>query len=121
MPVHFVLEFYDPSRQPFTNGLFVVAYMPTNVVISGTSNAVPVTLFEDNRSVPPRMVLEWPSVIGKTYLVIYSSVVDPTNWNVATPSIKATANVTQWYDDGPPKTASPPLDTPARYYRVIQY
>jgi hypothetical protein len=40
---------------------------------------------------------------------------------VATPSITATANITQWYDDGPPKTASAPLTVGSRYYRIIQY
>ena len=119
--VSFALEFYDPSRQPFTNGFLVVAYMPTNQVIMGVSNSVPVTLFEDNRTVPPRMVIEWPSVIGTRYLVLYANSPNPTSWNVATPSITATANITQWYDDGPPKTASPPLSVNSRFYRVIVY
>jgi hypothetical protein len=40
-------------------------------------------------------------------------------WNVATPSITASANVTQWYDDGPPKTDSNPLSQSSRFYRVF--
>ena len=61
------------------------------------------------------------SVAGKTYVILYSSDLTATNWNIATPSVQASANVTQWYDDGPPKTASKPDSVDARYYRVIQY
>jgi len=39
---------------------------------------------------------------------------------VATPSVTANANVTQWYDDGPPKTDSKPTAINPRFYRVIQ-
>jgi hypothetical protein len=53
--------------------------------------------------------------------VDYATNVNAAVWYVATPSVTATANITQWYDDGPPKTASPPAATPSRFYRVIQY
>ena len=36
--------------------------------------------------------------------------------NVATPNVKATANLMQWIDGGPPKTATKPS---SRFYRVI--
>jgi uncharacterized repeat protein (TIGR01451 family) len=120
--VHFVLEFYDASRQSFTDTLTVVAYNPVNLPLYGITNSVPVNkIFTDNRTQPGRIVVEWASVIGKTYLVIYASSVNATNWYAATPSIQATANVTQWYDDGPPKTASQPQTTATRFYRVIPY
>ena len=120
--VHFVLEFYDPSRLPFTNTLSVVAYMPTNAIVVGPNNSIPINkVFLDQRTSPARLVIEWASIPGKTYIVIYASSVNATDWFVGTPSITATANVTQWYDDGPPKTSSAPLSTTSRYYRVIQY
>ena len=40
-------------------------------------------------------------------------------WQVATPTVTANATRTQWYDDGPPKTASKPGAVSSRYYRVI--
>ena len=43
------------------------------------------------------------------------------NWTIAVPSIVANANVTQWYDDGPPKTVSKPMSIGYRFYRIIQY
>jgi len=120
--VHFVLEFYNPSRLAFTNSLYVVAYVPANNTTAGTNNSIAVnTVFADLRSNPPRIVIEWASTPGTTYLVLYASSPTATTWNIATPSITATANITQWYDDGPPKTASAPLSVGTRYYRVIKY
>jgi uncharacterized repeat protein (TIGR01451 family) len=119
--VHFTLEFYNPSRLNFTNTLLAIAYLPPNTITVGTNNSVRITtFFADNRSNPPRMVLEWPSIPGKTYVVIYASKLNATNWFIGTPSVTANANITQWYDDGPPKTASAPTSG-NRYYRVIQY
>jgi uncharacterized repeat protein (TIGR01451 family) len=119
--VHFVLEFYDPLRVAFTNTLSVVVIIPSPLTMSGFTNSVAVNkVFTDTRTSPARLVIEWTSVIGKTYTVIYADNPAATNWNVATPSITATANVTQWYDDGPPKTVSAPLSVGSRFYRVIK-
>ena len=95
--------------------------MVTNILVSGSTNSVPINkIFTDSRTSPTRFILEWASVPGKTYTVIYSDNVGTPSWFVATPPVTATANVTQWYDDGPPKTMSPPLSASSRFYRVIQ-
>ena len=121
--VSVILEFYNPSRLAFTNTLSAEAILPGDVSNTGTNNSVPVTkVFTDTRIAgDTRFVIEFASVLGKTYAVIYSSDLTATNWNIATPSLKASANVTQWYDDGPPKTVSKPDSVNARFYRVIQY
>ena len=117
-----LLEFYNPSRLAFTNTLSVVAIIPSNLGVGGTNNFVSVNkIFTDTRTNGMRFVIEWSSVIGTTYTVLYATNVNAAVWYVATPSVTATANITQWYDDGPPKTASPPAATPSRFYRVIQY
>jgi uncharacterized repeat protein (TIGR01451 family) len=119
--VHFVLEFYDPLRVPFNNTLLVVAYTPTNAVVTGITGSVPINVaFLDRRTSPPRFVIEWASTPGKTYLVIYADSINATSWFVATPSVTANANITQWYDDGPPKTSSAP-GSGTRFYRVVAY
>ena len=76
-------------------------------------------VFTDTRNNDTRFVIEFASVPGKTYNIIYSS--DLVTWKVATPSVPASANVTQWYDDGPPKTESKPASVGARFYRVIKF
>jgi uncharacterized repeat protein (TIGR01451 family) len=121
--VSVVLEFYDAKRVAFTNTLSAEVILPSDPSTTRTNNSAAVTsVFTDTR-IPgdTRFVIEFASVPGKTYAVIYSSDLTATNWNVATPSLKANANVSQWYDDGPPKTVSKPGSVNARYYRVIQY
>jgi uncharacterized repeat protein (TIGR01451 family) len=118
--VTFILEFYDSKRLPFTNTLTAVAISFTNLP-SARTNGVPVTtVFMDTRIAGnTRFVIEFKTVPGKSYTIIYSDD-NMATWNVATPSITANATVTQWYDDGPPKTDSKPMVIGNRFYRVIQ-
>jgi hypothetical protein len=73
----------------------------------------------DSRFAAPRYVIEFTSVPGRVYTILYSDDGMAT-WRAATPSVTASANVTQWYDDGPPKTASQPISNGSRFYRVVQ-
>jgi uncharacterized repeat protein (TIGR01451 family) len=114
------LEFYNPTRKAFTHTMWVEAMTPSDINLASTNRSVAITrVFTDTRDEQMRFVIEFNSVPGKTYTVIYSS--DLLTWKVATPSIKAAANVTQWYDDGPPKTESKPGSVPSRNYRVIPF
>ena len=118
--VVFALEFYNPRRLPFTNTLTAVGILPPNSGSTGTNGSVAInTIFVDTRIAgDTRYVIEFNTIPGKTYTIIYSD--DLLTWKVATPSITANANVTQWYDDGPPKTDNKPASLISRYYRVIQ-
>jgi uncharacterized repeat protein (TIGR01451 family) len=120
-----VLQFYSPLRVTPTNTLYAEALQLNQIVppgnVSTNGSALITTTFMDNRIAgDPRFVIEFKSVPGKTYVVIYKDN-SSTNWNAATPSLKASANVTQWYDDGPPETQSKPMSVTNRWYRVIQY
>ena len=66
----------------------------------------------------PRYVIEFASVPGKTYTIVYSD--DMKSWKTAVPAVTASANRTQWYDDGPPKTDSWPGERGKRFYRVVE-
>jgi hypothetical protein len=116
--VALMLEFYVPDRQPFEPALLVEAVPPPP---TGTNDlaGVPISRsFVDNRIAGnPRFVLEFVSVIGESYTILYSQ--DMKEWRAATPSITATGTRTQWYDDGPPKTVTKPLSANSRYYRVV--
>jgi hypothetical protein len=116
--VTLILEFYVPDRLPFTDTLEAEVVLP---IIGGTFGAegVPVTRwFVDYRIAgDPRYVIEFASVPGSIYTILYSD--DLQTWYAATPSITANANVTQWYDDGPPETDSKPFTGTSRYYRVL--
>ena len=118
--VTFTLEFYSTDRRSFTNSVLVEVIIPslTGTGTNAASGVLIDTWFTDTR-IPgdTRFVIEWASIPGRTYTVIYSA--DLVTWVAATPSITANANRTQWYDDGPPKTSSKPLGMEPRYYRVI--
>jgi uncharacterized repeat protein (TIGR01451 family) len=117
--VSFALEFYDPSRLPFTNSLTAIAIMPANFGSPGTNGVVISQIFLDTRIAgDPRIVIGFPTTPGKIYTIFYSDN-NLFTWQVATPSITANATITQWYDDGPPKTDSKPFSITSRFYRVI--
>jgi len=114
------LEFYVPNRRPFTNTVSVVAILPAAAPVGSTNGSVDISrAFTDTR-IPgeTRFVIEFGTIPGRSYTIIYSDD-NLLTWSVATPSVQANANVTQWYDDGPPKTQSKPNSVPSRFYRVI--
>jgi uncharacterized repeat protein (TIGR01451 family) len=65
------------------------------------------------------VLLEFPSVAGKTYSVVYSDNVLFSNAQLAPPAIVAPANRSQWIDYGPPTTMSAPMNSTSRFYRII--
>jgi hypothetical protein len=117
--VTFLLEFFVSDRHPFTNSLSAVAILaPPPAVAAGGS--VPVK-FQDLRNASnPRFLIEFNSIPGRTYTIEYGPDASSIT-NIAVPSIVASANVVQWYDDGPPETLSKPFtpSTPTRFYRVL--
>lgn len=66
------------------------------------------------------ILIEFPSLPGRSYTVLYSTNPGFTNELAAQPSIIAPADRVQWIDDGPPKTVSRPASVSERFYRVIQ-
>ncbi|MSU57437.1 MAG: tandem-95 repeat protein [Pedosphaera sp.] len=117
--VTLILEFFVPDRKPFTNSLEVIAVLPSGAGTNAGAGVFIDRAFTDARFSPVRFVLEWTSIPGKTYTIIYSDVGPSGPWLVATPTVTAPANRVQWYDDGPPKTVSVPLSVTNRFYRVI--
>ena len=63
-------------------------------------------------------LLEFVSIVGGVYTIQYSS--DGENWINVVPDVTAGSNVTQWVDNGPPKTSSHPSTTGNRFYRVMR-
>jgi VCBS repeat-containing protein len=117
--VQLMLEFYVPDRHSFTNTLEAQAVMPVTTGVNGAAGVPIDKFFTDTRIAgSPRFVIEFVSIPGRVYTIIYSDDLMAT-WQAATPSITANATRTQWYDDGPPKTVSKPLSNTSRLYRVL--
>ncbi|HEU0011701.1 MAG TPA: tandem-95 repeat protein, partial [Verrucomicrobiae bacterium] len=118
-PVTLRIEYYVPDRRPFAPVISLKATMPTVQPPVQGSGAVIDRVFMDTR-LPgePRCVIEFTSTPGRVYTIIYSD--DLKTWKAATPSVTATANRTQWYDDGAPKTDSKPGVKTNRFYRCVE-
>ena len=89
--VTMILEFYVPDRKPFTNSLEAQAVLPSPTGTNAGSGVVIDRAFVDLRFASPRYVIEWTSVPGRTYTIIYSDDGMAT-WRVATPSVTANSN-----------------------------
>jgi hypothetical protein len=70
--------------------------------------------------VPQGLLIEFQSVPGQAYLILYSDNASFTNALMAQPTIVAPADRVQWIDDGPPKTISRLADCTNRFYKVVQ-
>ena len=62
-------------------------------------------------------LLEFTSIVGDIYTIQFSE--NGEDWTDVVPDVIAGANVTQWVDNGPPKTPSHPRTTKNRFYRVV--
>jgi len=67
---------------------------------------------------PGSVLIEFASVAGQNYTVVYSDNPQMANPVLALPSHTAPANYTFWQDYGPPATVSFPTNSTPRYYRV---
>lgn len=112
--VDLVIEYYRANRQVIPQPAFVVQEAaPVTVTETGPPLAIDRSLQLDSG----RFLIEFSATPGRRYVIQYSS--DMINWTNAIPIITAPANRVQWYDDGPPKTASLPASSGSRFYRVL--
>jgi uncharacterized repeat protein (TIGR01451 family) len=115
--VNLALKYFIPSRtavpNPSLQGVEVPFFNPpvppgtpvqiTNIVMLGLSN----------------VMIQFNSVLGHEYTILYSPDMSFSNTFVVQPRITAPANKVQWIDDGPPATTSVPGAVGMRFYRVI--
>lgn len=74
-------------------------------------------------SIAPRLrlldgtcLLEFTSSKDALYWIQYSE--NLTDWKTAQPAVIGTGGRVQWFDTGPPRTITKPLENGARYYRI---
>ncbi|HTH46987.1 MAG TPA: hypothetical protein VMB21_05710 [Candidatus Limnocylindria bacterium] len=116
--VDLLLELFVPGRvpvaDPFVSPISVAAAtlpLPIGTPL-GTNRIV--------RRGSEGVFLEFPTVAGHSYAVIYSDNPGFTNAVAVRPNLLAPADVTQWLDYGPPGTKAAPSNTPTRFYRVLE-
>jgi uncharacterized repeat protein (TIGR01451 family) len=118
--VNLLLQYYPRGYFPFTNSQLSAFAVPlpnwTPPAATTGTNIISRIVELTNGD----MLIEWPSTVGQTYTVVYSTNVLFSNAMIAPPTIVAPANRTQWIDYGPPTTVSAPVNSSARFYRVYQ-
>jgi uncharacterized repeat protein (TIGR01451 family) len=116
--VAFLLEFLSVDRRPFTNGIEVEVTTPILFTPATGAPVKDIRIFMETYAPldEPHQVVEFATVPGRSYMVLYGDAGPDSVTNVAPPIVRATANVVQWVDAGPPKTATKPA---ARYYRAV--
>jgi len=112
--VDLLLEYFVPTRLAVPDPTLQALEVP--VVDSKSNDGTAPDVRYAREIIPGKILVEFDSVAGRTYTVLYGD--DPSTTNAAQPTITATANRTQWIDSGPPKTISVPGSS--RFYRVRQ-
>jgi hypothetical protein len=112
------LEVFNPARVPGPDPVLTAYGIPLPD-LSTVSNSGPAIVLMTNLA-PGRILIEFESVPGRFYSILYADNVDFTNVFLAQPPVAATANRLQWIDEGPPKTISSPASVPMRFYRAIE-
>ncbi|MGC3958168.1 MAG: DUF11 domain-containing protein [Verrucomicrobiota bacterium] len=110
------LEYFSRTRTSISNltyravGLTFTPTTITNTTYPAITNV---------RLISGGLLLEFQSIPGRSYTILYGDDPSLTNAMAAQPAIVAPADRVQWIDSGPPKTISvPPGGSNSRYYRV---
>jgi uncharacterized repeat protein (TIGR01451 family) len=70
-------------------------------------------------SVPTGLLIEFQSIIGRSYSILYADNMSFSNALAAQPVVTAIADRVQWIDSGPPKTITSTTNAGSRFYRVL--
>ncbi len=119
--VTLLLQYAPRKNFPFTNSQLQAFAVPppdlTPPVATATGTNVTITrivLLANGNT-----LVEFRSVPGRSYTMVYSDNILFSNATIAPPAIVASANLVQWIDYGPPVTLSLPASGGSRFYRVF--
>jgi uncharacterized repeat protein (TIGR01451 family) len=119
--VDLVIEYFVPNGLPFaiSSNQFLARAVPlVNFSLAGLGTQVVFTRAPIQMP-SGAMLVEFASIPGRNYAIVYSEDVSFSNPKLAPPSISASASRKQWIDYGPPKTVSSPVNGGTRYYKVF--
>jgi uncharacterized repeat protein (TIGR01451 family) len=118
--VDLLLEYFVPHRLPVAVADSQLHAFPMLAMELNPPMGSPLLVTLVTNLANGDILIEFPSVPGQRYTVLYSADPGFADERAALPSIVAPADRVQWIDDGPPKTVSRPASVGARFYRVIQ-
>lgn len=117
--VNLLMQYFVPTRQTIVvpNSSYAAVPVPTVTPPLPAGTPVPVTLVTNLPG--GRLLIEFQSIPGRTYTVLYGDDPAMTNVLAAAPAIVAPADRTQFIDYGPPETISLPTSVASRFYLVV--
>jgi len=113
-----LLEFYPYGSFTFSSSQLQAFSTPLANLTPPSNLGAPMSPSYAVRTSTNTVLIEWPSVVGQRYTVVYSDNPEFANPLFAPPTIAAPANIVQWIDYGPPLTVSAPTNAVPRYYRI---
>jgi hypothetical protein len=121
------LQYYSGTNFPVTNSEFTAYAVPTPswpapafITHSTNIDIIKIVRLKIGPLSTNNILLEFPTIAGKYYTIVYADNVSFSNAMIAPPAFAAPANISQWIDYGPPETISSPKSPGARFYRVYQ-
>lgn len=115
-----LLEFFPRNYFPFSASQIQAFATPLANLPPPANLGTPITPIFSARltgHLTNSVLIQWPSVLGQSYTVLYSDNPNFANPLFAPPTVVAPANEVGWVDYGPPLTISQPTNS-VRYYRV---
>jgi hypothetical protein len=116
--VELVLEYFVPTRLPITVPDSAYAAYGTAPVNLQADPGPPPNITSITNLGSFGVLVEFESVQGRSYSVLYSDDMAFSNAFMAQPPVVAPGSRVQWIDNGPPKTISHPATNNARFYRI---
>jgi uncharacterized repeat protein (TIGR01451 family) len=117
--VNLLMEYFVPTRLPITvpNSAYAAVPVPAPNLSPPAGTPFAITLLTN---LPDgRLLIEFQSIPGRSYTILYADNPQMTNSLAAQPVVIAPADRVQWIDDGPPGTVSAPTNVSSRFYSVL--
>jgi uncharacterized repeat protein (TIGR01451 family) len=117
--VNLLLEYFIPTRLPINvpNSAYAAVPVPAPNLSPPAGAPFAITLVTNLPG--GRLLIEFQSIPGRSYTIIYADNPQMTNALAAQPVVVAPADRVQWIDDGPPVTVSAPTNVSSRFYSVL--
>ena len=110
------LEYFIPSYTPVPVSNSVFEVPPVSLT---PPPGTPFATTQQTNLPSGAVLVEFPSILNRTYTMLYSDNASFSNELVALSLIVAPGDRVQWVDAGPPQTISAPTNAAARFYQVL--
>ena len=117
--VNLLMEYFVPTRLPINvpNSAYAAVPVPAPNLSPPPGTPFAITLVTNLPG--GRLLIEFQSIPGRSYTILYADNPQMTNALAAQPVVIAPADRVQWIDDGPPVTVSAPTNVSSRFYSVL--